>query len=154
MSGVTRAAEGRTLLAVDLALEPAPALPRAEASEVTSGVELCGEQLQLFTECILERQSDDFCQESLLLFAICKERRDAALRARIKEYDRVHGTEPALLAHEALEFERVLEHEQQKQLHGESLGSVHLARRLQDLRERIKALSGGTDEPTEPSVPG
>jgi hypothetical protein len=153
MSDVSRADEGRTLLAVDLALKPAPALVQTDAPVVTAGVDLCGEQLQHFMQCILERQSDDFCQESLLLLAICKERRDAALRTRILQYDQTNGTDPAPLRREALETQQALQSEQKRQTRGETLGSVHLTARLRDLNERITALSKGAPEPYAPEEP-
>jgi|YelNatPaOPRAMG01_1025707.scaffolds.fasta_scaffold118723_1 hypothetical protein len=140
-----RAEEGRTLMAVDLALQPAPALPKDGGAEVTAAIDLCAEQLQLMIQCLLEREADEFCQESLLLFAACKERRDNALRTRILEYDRRHGVQVSTLERESQEVAQALDREKQRQGERETLGVVHLTSRLQDLRARIKALTNGTE---------
>ncbi|PKA47552.1 hypothetical protein AXF42_Ash014748 [Apostasia shenzhenica] len=84
--------EETVLVGDDLMLgPPSPRIPPEIASHVLEGVELCDRILRNFFLCMQINDIEPFCQDEIVLYRQCAERRDKLLRQRLRDSEHKLG---------------------------------------------------------------
>lgn len=146
---------------------PSPIIPPEIASHVVEGVDLCDGVLRNLFLCLQINDIEPFCQDELVLYKQCADKRDKELRLRLKDSERKLGLSMPLdlakeratqLESEATALERRLilasgvegieGFRQRWSLHG----------RLSDTKSRLESLKRGIenrkkDEPSPTPTP-
>ncbi|KAK1310328.1 hypothetical protein QJS10_CPA08g01542 [Acorus calamus] len=131
---------------------PSPLIPPDIASHVLEGVDLCDGNLRNLFLCLQINDIEPFCQDEIVLYRQCAERRDKELRDRLQNSERKLGSSMPLdaakerasqLQSEVTSLERRLilasgfegmdGFRQRWSLHG----------RLEDTKKRLEALNQG-----------
>uniref|UniRef100_A0A7N0RGW1 DUF7803 domain-containing protein n=1 Tax=Kalanchoe fedtschenkoi TaxID=63787 RepID=A0A7N0RGW1_KALFE len=85
--------EETILVGDDLMLgPPSPLIPPEIASHVLEGVNLCDGILRNLFLCLQINDIEPFCQDELVLYRQCAEKRDIELRRRLQESERKLGS--------------------------------------------------------------
>lgn len=160
--------EETILVADDLMLgPPSPVIPPEIASHVLEGVDLCDGILRNLFLCLQINDIEPFCQDEIVLYRQCAERRDKELRQRLQNSEHKLGLSMPLedakdrasqLKTEVTSLERRMilasgiegmdGFRQRWSLHG----------RLEDTKKRLEALNRGItmrkteDVPKEPEI--
>ncbi|GLT45491.1 hypothetical protein SLA2020_193200 [Shorea laevis] len=70
---------------------PSPLIPSEIASHVLEGVDLCDGVLRNLFLCLQINDIEPFCQDELVLYRQCAEKRDKEVRQRLKDSERKLG---------------------------------------------------------------
>ncbi|XVF19743.1 hypothetical protein REPUB_Repub11eG0137200 [Reevesia pubescens] len=70
---------------------PSPVIPQEIASHVLEGVDLCDGILRNLFLCLQINDIEPFCQDELVLYKQCVEKRDKELRQRLQDSERKLG---------------------------------------------------------------
>ncbi|KAF3455291.1 hypothetical protein FNV43_RR05739 [Rhamnella rubrinervis] len=146
---------------------PSPVIPPEIASHVLEGVELCDGILKNLFLCLQINDIEPFCQDEIVLYRQCTEKRDRDLRQRLQDSERKLGLSMPL--NEAKERAAQLESEvtslDRRLILASGVQGMEgfrerwsLHGRLTDTKRRLEALKQGMenrkrDEPVEPVEP-
>ncbi|GAB2274639.1 hypothetical protein Dimus_009408 [Dionaea muscipula] len=84
--------EETILVGDDLMLgPPSPLIPPEIASHVLEGVDLCDRILRTLFLCLQVNDTEPFCQDEIVLYRECAERRDKELRQRLQDSEHKLG---------------------------------------------------------------
>ncbi|RXH83471.1 hypothetical protein DVH24_005724 [Malus domestica] len=70
---------------------PSPVIPPEIASHVLEGVDLCDGVLRNLFLCLQINDIEPFCQDELVMYKQCTEKRDRELRKRLQDSERKLG---------------------------------------------------------------
>ncbi|KAF7001678.1 hypothetical protein CFC21_017294 [Triticum aestivum] len=142
---------------------PSPVVPKEIASHVLEGVELCDGILKNLFLCLQINDIEPFCQDEIVLYKQCAEKRDKEIRERLQDSEYKLGFSMPL--EDAKERVTQLQSEltllERRMILASGLPGMEgfrqrwsLHGQLGDTRKRLEALNRGMAKRESPSPPG
>lgn len=142
---------------------PCPVIPKEIASHVLEGVELCDGILKNLFLCLQINDIEPFCQDEIVLYQQCAEKRDKEIRERLQDSEYKLGFSMPL--EEAKERVTQLQSEvtllERRMILASGLQGMEgfrqrwsLHGQISDTRQRLEALNHGMAKRESPSSPG
>ncbi|KAF0891913.1 hypothetical protein E2562_011305 [Oryza meyeriana var. granulata] len=141
---------------------PSPVIPKEIASHVLDGVEICDGILKKLFLCLQINDIEPFCQDEIVLYRQCAEKRDKEIRERLQDSQYKLGFSMPL--EEAKERATQLQSEvtllERRMILASGLGGMEgfrqrwsLHGQLEDTRKRLEALNLGMEKRGSQSSP-
>ncbi|CAN6248497.1 unnamed protein product [Urochloa humidicola] len=131
---------------------PSPVIPKEIASHVLEGVELCDGILKNLFLCLQINDIEPFCQDEIVLYRQCAEKRDKEIRERMQDSEYKLGVSMPLegAKERATQIQSEITLLERRMILASGLGGMEgfrqrwsLHGQLEDTRKRLEALNRG-----------